>query len=127
MEESLSRIEIKEEGSWDSRMFFEAFLVDSEKNWLQKSLGDMRVATATLDIIKKDNSVYLNRIDNQYSGKGYARELLKTIIDKSKDHGFDFISTYIEHHNADSKNMITKLGFNSIDKQPHGSLYKLEF
>ena len=40
---SESRLDIKEEGDWTKRVFFNAFLKDKEKNWLQKTFKDLEV------------------------------------------------------------------------------------
>lgn len=123
--EQSSRIDIKEEGDWSNRIFFTALLKDSEKNWLQKNIENFEVAESTLDINNKENSVYLNRVDTKYSGKGYARELVNEIISRCKQRQIKSISTYIENSNVESKNMINKLGFEEVEIKKDGSVYEL--
>jgi uncharacterized membrane protein len=92
------------------RVFINSYLKDSEKTWLDTPEQTLAVET-TIDLNKKEKSIYLNRMDASKHGKGYGRETLEFFLSYFKRKGFKTAKAYVEFSATDSANMLRKLKF----------------
>jgi predicted GNAT family acetyltransferase len=96
------------------RMFFESYIKDSEKNFLQPKDKDVLAVETTIDINDKDKSIYLNRMDAALQGNGYGRETLEFILKYFKQKGFKTAKGYVEFTATGSRSMMNKLKFKEV-------------
>lgn len=113
---------LKIENIDDKRLFIDGLLKEEEKTWLDPD-GDVKIATATIDLIDK-NTAYLNRADALRAGKGYGQEILSSMIQLLKDKGFHNFKGYIESENVSSQNMLRKLGFKKTTETKDGAYWE---
>ena len=133
MEESLieeqetERLDITEKGDWNVRVFLDAHLTNSAKNWIDR-IGEGKVnrATATLDLDNGSGIAYINRIDATPTGEGFGSELLKYIVEQAKAHGYYTVKAYTEWTNVGSKDMFKKAGFKSVNHNDSGNYWELD-
>jgi GNAT superfamily N-acetyltransferase len=107
-------------GDWNTRVFFEGFLKDQHKNFLET--GKVLRAEATVDLSK--DGAYINRIDAHPIGQKFGSELLDHIIKELSKRGHKTVRTYIENGNADSRMLFKKFKFNELEKTEHGSYWE---
>ena len=118
---STSRIEVEYHGDWNQRVFFESFLKEEHKHWLEKGSKTPR-GEATVDL--NGDKAYLNRIDVYPKGRGFGSELLAEILKELTKRGFKTARTYIENANPDSRMMVKKFKFEEAEKSSHGSYWE---
>jgi GNAT superfamily N-acetyltransferase len=104
------------------RWFISSYLKDTEKNWLD---GDQKILAVetTIDINKKDKSIYLNRQDARRRGKGYGQETMEFILKLAKKKGFKKAKGYVEYSNSAPISMLKNLGFKKADDSKFGSYF----
>ena len=128
-DEETERLDIKEDGDWEQRVFFTAYLTKKHRNWIHDvefdRKGHVNRGEAILDLNKKDQSAYISRMDVTPTGKGFGSELLKYIIGQCKKHGYNLIRAYTEWENINSKDMLRKAGFKEIRTQAGDSHWEL--
>ena len=126
-EQETERLDITEKGDWNLRVFLDAHLTNSAKNWIDR-IGEGKVnrATATLDLDNGSGIAYINRIDATPTGEGFGSELLKYIVEQSKAHGYYTVKAYTEWTNVGSKDMFKKAEFKSVDHNDSGNYWELD-
>lgn len=105
------------------RIFFEAKLnkeADDMPDWIRKVSPGPLIAEATCEL-RNDDECYVGHIQAHQEGKGYASELLAYIIDFYMKKGIRKFSAYINHENANSKNLFRKAGFIEYNRKHSGS------
>ena len=121
--EQKPRIIVEVHGDWSNRVFFEAYLNEEHKNFLEKGQKISR-GEATVDLNQK--SAYINRIDAVPRGQKFGSELLEFILEELKKHGYEQVRAYIENSNADSRLLFKKYKFKQAEKNQHGSYWELK-
>ena len=106
--QSKPRIEVEHHGDWNHRVFFEAYLKEEHKNFLQQG-RKVSCGEATVDL--GGDSAYFNRIDAYPKGQKFGSELLAEILKELVKRGFKTARTYIESSNPDSKMLFKKFKF----------------
>lgn len=126
-EQETERLDITEKGDWNVRVFLDAYLTNSAKNWIDR-IGEGKVnrGSATLDLDNSSGVAYINRIDATPTGEGFGSELLKYIVEQSKAHGYYIVKAYTEWTNLNSKDMFKKAGFRSVDHNNNGNYWELD-
>ena len=115
------RIEVEHHGDWNHRVFFEAYLKEEHKNFLERGRKALR-GEATVDL--GGDGAYINRIDAYPKGQKFGSELLDEILKELTKRGFKTARTYIESSNLDSKMLFKKFKFKEVDKKDHGSYFE---
>jgi len=115
------RIEVEFNGDWNHRVFFEAYLKEEHKNFLERGRKTLR-GEATVDL--GGDGAYINRIDAYPKGQKFGSELLDEILTELKKRGFKTVRTYVESTNPDSKMLFKKFKFKEVDKKEHGSYFE---
>jgi hypothetical protein len=108
------------------RIFFEAYLTkeaDDTPSWIRAVVKPKLIAEATCELCKGDEC-YVGHIQSHTEGRGYASELLNYIMDFYNKKGIHKFSAYINHNNANSKNLFRKAGFIEAIKKREGSEWK---
>jgi len=122
IEESTERLDISVEVSGD-RLFFTGKLNKKSKTWIDVSNDP--IVEGTLDVDRKNNLVYLNRLDAWVSGKGYGPELLKYAIQYVVEkYGVIKAQGYIESSNSASQSMLQKMGFKRMKETDDGAYWE---
>lgn len=121
MDTASSRINIEFHGDWNHRVFFEGFLKDEHKNFLERGRKSLR-GEATVDLVA--DGAYINRIDAYPKGQKFGSELLDAILKELATRRFKTVRTYIESSNPDSKMLFKKFGFEELEKKQHGSYWE---
>lgn len=116
-----SRIELESNGDWNHRVFFEAYLKEEHKNFLERGRKTLR-GEATVDLT--GDGAYINRIDAYPKGQKFGSELLEAILKELAKRGFKTARTYIESSNPDSKMLFKKFKFKEAEKTDHGSYWE---
>jgi hypothetical protein len=106
------------------RVFIKSFLKDSEKTWLDPKGQDILAVETTIDVNKKEKSIYLNRMDASKHGKGYGRETMDYFLKYFKKKGFKTAKGYVEFSAIESANMLIKLGFKKTTETEHGRYFE---
>jgi len=121
------RLDIEEKGDWNLRVFLNAHITNSAKNWIDR-IGETQAkrGSATLDLDNSSGIAYINRIDATPTGQGFGSELLKYIVEQSKAHGYYTVKAYTEWTNVGSKDMFKKAGFKSVDHNDSGNYWELD-
>jgi ribosomal protein S18 acetylase RimI-like enzyme len=102
------RIEVESHGDWNHRVFFEGYLKEEHKNFLERGRKALR-GEATVDLA--GDGAYINRIDAYPKGQKFGSELLDEILKELAKRGFKTARTYIENSNPDSKMLFKKFKF----------------
>lgn len=99
-------------GDWNARVWITMYeTAAKEEQWLHGT-EPYEVGEVTLDPNPKDNTVYFNRIDiTKGQGQGKGSILLAEILRLLKEKGFDLVTSYVNHNNAESKGLFKKFGF----------------
>lgn len=105
------------------RIFFEAKLnkeSDDMPDWIRKVSPGPVIAEATCEL-RNNDECYVGHIQSHQEGKGYASELLTYIIDFYNKRNIHKFSAYVNHENANSKNLFRKAGFVESNRKNSGS------
>jgi hypothetical protein len=105
------------------RIFFEAKLnkeADDMPDWIRKVSPGPVIAEATCEL-RNDDECYVGHIQAHTAGKGYASELLAYIINFYNKRNIHKFSAYVNHENANSKNLFRKAGFVESNRKNSGS------
>lgn len=105
------------------RIFFEAHLnadADDTPAWIRAVVKPKLIAEATCEL-RNGDECYVGHIQAHTEGRGYASELLNYIIDFYNKRGIHKFSAYINHNNANSKNLFRKAGFVESNRKKDGS------
>lgn len=113
------RMEHRIQNASDQKLFIDSFLKDSEKNWLDAG-REVKVVETIVDIHRASNGAYLNYIHSLRQGKGYASEVMKTIIGLLDKSGINTIRGYTESHNLAPQTMFKKFGFSEESRTSQG-------
>jgi hypothetical protein len=101
------------------RLFLAGRLNVESKTWIDA--GNEPVVEGTLDIDRKNNLVYLNRVTAWRRGKGYGPELLDFGIRYAMEkYGVAKARGYVERGNFSSSIMLKKMGFKEVDATKDG-------
>lgn len=110
------------------RIFFEAHLnadADDTPAWIRAVTKPKLIAEATCEL-RNGNECYVGHIQAHSEGRGYASELLAYIIEFYNKKGIHKFSAYINHNNANSRNLFRKAGFVESNKKRDGSDWTME-
>lgn len=123
--EETERLDIEETGSWSQRVFFNGFLQEKRKGWLDRlDEKDLKVES-TLDLMPDTGTAYLGRIDAYPMGNGFGTEMISYIVQQCRIHGFYRINAYIERQNYPSQSAVRKSGFKEVEQRKEGSVWEL--
>lgn len=106
------------------RLLVEATQKASETDWL--SPEPRKSVEATIDLNSKEGSFYVNRIDALVPRRGYAAEVLSSLLEQLFERGFSVGTAYVEHGNDSSSRMMLKLGGKPFKDTGKGTYYRFD-